>query len=497
MIKLIVFDFDGVFTNGNIIIQSNKEIIKSYNVKDGLGIKKLISKNINFCVISGYKENNSQRNILTHLNFKEENIHLQVPDKLKFLIEKTDKLNIDIQNEVAYIGDDINDLEVIRNVFLSACPFDAVDEVKESVTMVLNKKGGEGCVREYIDYIIANNENGISYKNIYKNIYNKNHKTKLLDCTLRDSGYCNNWNWSMDMVLMFTEYLEKSGIEYCEIGFIRANSENKNFGPWYNLTDNLHLIHQIKEKSNIKIAVMLDIKNKEDNYLDTKLIPEKQISRIDLIRIFSFYTVIDKSIQKCKELKKLGYKISLNIGHCGHLDDSELMNIINLVNDNINSIDMLYFADSLAMMFPDDIDNFIDKVKRKTSIHLGFHNHDNNGIVFSNIDRLIHKQIYMIDATLGGFGKNGGNANLEQTFFYLSITRKYEHLNIEYFLKMLDKLSDFEFGLDYDYNNVKDMLRTFMKVHSSHLKNVNNYTFTKLYNYLKELQSKNKIKKIW
>ena len=70
MIKLVVFDFDGVFTDGKIIIDSKCEVIKSYNVKDGTGIKSLYQNNINVIVISGYKHNKSQSNILKHLGVK-------------------------------------------------------------------------------------------------------------------------------------------------------------------------------------------------------------------------------------------------------------------------------------------------------------------------------------------------------------------------------------------------------------------------------------------
>lgn len=151
MIKFVVFDFDGVFTDGKVYFDSQGNIQKYYNIKDGTGIKLLIEKNIEVGVISGYKENISQHKILEHLNIKY--ISLNSESKLDILNKWCQDLNIKLE-EVAYMGDDINDLEIINNVKLSACPCDAVKECKDVVNYICEKKGGEGCVREFIDKII-------------------------------------------------------------------------------------------------------------------------------------------------------------------------------------------------------------------------------------------------------------------------------------------------------------------------------------------------------
>ena len=78
MIKLAVFDFDGVFTNGDIFLNGN--FVKKFNVKDGMGLKILINNNVKIAVISGFKENDSQINILNHLNVYK--IYFGVENKL-------------------------------------------------------------------------------------------------------------------------------------------------------------------------------------------------------------------------------------------------------------------------------------------------------------------------------------------------------------------------------------------------------------------------------
>jgi arabinose-5-phosphate isomerase len=171
-IKLVVFDFDGVFTNGQIMFDNNGNIIKNYNVKDGLGLSLL--KDIEIGVISGYKKNLSQQNILDHLNISY--ISLETNDKLVVLNEWCNILNINILTDVAYMGDDINDLTIINKVNLSGCPLDAVSDVKNNVNFISDKNGGEGCIRDFCEYIInynlnINNSNNNIIVDIKKDFY--------------------------------------------------------------------------------------------------------------------------------------------------------------------------------------------------------------------------------------------------------------------------------------------------------------------------------------
>ena len=153
MIKLVVFDFDGVFTDGNIYFSNNK-IVKNYNVKDGLGIKLLKNEGIRIGVLSGYKNNESQKKILEHLDISF--VKLNCDDKLNVLNEWCSNLDLSL-NQVAYMGDDLNDLSIMKHVGFSGCPLDACKTVKEIANFVSKKKGGKGCVREFCEYIIAKN----------------------------------------------------------------------------------------------------------------------------------------------------------------------------------------------------------------------------------------------------------------------------------------------------------------------------------------------------
>ena len=167
-IKLVCFDFDGVFTNSSIYFDNNV-FNKKYNIKDGMALFILRKNNIKTGLITGFKNKQYKINdidinfIGSHLKF--DFIELGSENKLETL--KKFILNLDISlDEVAYIGDDINDIEIMSCVGFSGCPSDAVIECKNIADYICEKKGGECCVREFVDKIIE-----LNYKSLKK--YNK------------------------------------------------------------------------------------------------------------------------------------------------------------------------------------------------------------------------------------------------------------------------------------------------------------------------------------
>jgi 3-deoxy-D-manno-octulosonate 8-phosphate phosphatase (KDO 8-P phosphatase) len=154
MIKLVIFDFDGVFTDGKIIFDSNGNAMKHYHAKDGMGIFRLHDAGFEIGVISGWPNNVSQHAVLKHLKITR--VSLGSNGKLEILKKWCDELEITL-NEVAYMGDDLNDVKVMKEVGFVACPNDSVNEVREIADLVCEKCGGKGAVRELCEYLIKNN----------------------------------------------------------------------------------------------------------------------------------------------------------------------------------------------------------------------------------------------------------------------------------------------------------------------------------------------------
>lgn len=149
-IKLLIMDVDGTLTDGKIYISSQGEIMKAFSVKDGLGIVKLHSKGIIPVIITGRNsEIVTQRS--RELNIQE--VIQGVSNKVEIVKKMIKKYNCNV-NEVAYIGDDENDIESMKICGIKGCPADAEKVIKEIADFISNCRGGEGAVREFIEYVI-------------------------------------------------------------------------------------------------------------------------------------------------------------------------------------------------------------------------------------------------------------------------------------------------------------------------------------------------------
>lgn len=147
-IKLVILDVDGTMTDGGMYFTENGDQMKKYNTKDGMAIKREVRNGIKFGIIShGHKLNMIQdRAILLGID----HVYVGQENKIVILTQWCEELGITL-NEVAFIGDDINDIEIMERVGLSACPADAVKSVKTIANIILSKNGGAGCVREFLD----------------------------------------------------------------------------------------------------------------------------------------------------------------------------------------------------------------------------------------------------------------------------------------------------------------------------------------------------------
>ena len=150
-IKAIFFDVDGVLTDGKIIFDDMGRESKQFNVKDGYIISPLKKAGILVGIITG-RESKVVSNRAAEL--KLDFCHQGIIDKHE-AFEKLIEYHKLKKKQVAYIGDDINDLAVLRDCGLSACPADALDYVKTNVDVVTVAKGGQGVAREISDLVLA------------------------------------------------------------------------------------------------------------------------------------------------------------------------------------------------------------------------------------------------------------------------------------------------------------------------------------------------------
>ena len=152
-IKLLVMDVDGTLTDGCIYCSGQGELFKAFNVKDGYAIAHILPEIGVIPVIITGRESDIVRFRASELGIKE--LHQGITDKLTKLKEVAEKYNCSLEN-IAYIGDDLNDMPCIEKCGITACPADSVPEVLPKVDYICKNNGGRGAVREFVSVIAAN-----------------------------------------------------------------------------------------------------------------------------------------------------------------------------------------------------------------------------------------------------------------------------------------------------------------------------------------------------
>jgi YrbI family 3-deoxy-D-manno-octulosonate 8-phosphate phosphatase len=657
MIKFVVFDFDGVFTDGKFYFDNNNNVKKCYNAKDSYSLKILKKYDIKCGIITNDKIVSIEN--APHIFDRLDKVSLgSDKPKLEVLDTWLDEYGYSY-GEVAYIGDDLPDIPVLKKVGFSGCPYDAVEEVKEVSQYICKNKGGEGSVREFVDLIIKNNllnlentedtkinndgkitavipvrkgstrcknknirnfedtnllklkietlkkvkgideiivstdcndmlklalelnvnvhkrdeyyassecpnykywnhiaENVGKYTNFmmvnavsplvdsntiqnfidtfknncknmvtvnkqkrffcdsitkkginfnsnkapnsqelnplaeitfgiciatrkdiiqYKCIYGKNpsffylndvssvdiddnsdfiiaellyknnitnentcnmilekrkDKIQLLDCTIRDGGYLNNWEFSDDEVLDCYKAVTEAGYEYFEIGFRTNRKLLENKGKWcYSSEDDINNIY--KKYNGCKIVVMAKIGTVTiDDFV------RKDKSNVTMVRVLlarstsengiqkSYYNILD--IQKaktfCQKLIDYGYEVCMNFG-CGDIINDDEIKIIASEFHNVK-INALYLADTYGGFNNYNVSIQLHKFyfeleKYDSNIPFGFHCHNNNEDALDKTKSAIFHGCTMIDSCIGGLGRGAGNLKSEQLMSYL------------------------------------------------------------------------------
>lgn len=151
-IKLLILDVDGVLTDGGFYVSNNGETLRRFNVLDGFGIRQLIKNNVEVAIITGGKSE-SVIHRTDYLGVK--HVFLGREDKLTVYKESLKPL-LDIKDdEVAFIGDDVYDVPLMKEIGFPLTVPNAHEEVKKNAKYITSRKGGEGAVREVIDMIIG------------------------------------------------------------------------------------------------------------------------------------------------------------------------------------------------------------------------------------------------------------------------------------------------------------------------------------------------------
>ena len=151
MIKLLLTDCDGVLTDGGVYYSASGEEMKRYSIRDGMGVERLRKfAGVDVGIITGERSQSLMRRAE---KLRIEELHLDIKDKTAVLAQILKNHGLQPE-QIAYIGDDTNDIEVMRQIGLAACPADAIYLTRDIAHFVSSKKGGYGAFRDFAELII-------------------------------------------------------------------------------------------------------------------------------------------------------------------------------------------------------------------------------------------------------------------------------------------------------------------------------------------------------
>jgi len=149
-VNTFIFDYDGVLTDGTVVLTSSGDALRTANVKDGYAMQLAVKKNYRIAIISGgYSESMKRR----FESLKIEDVFLGVDKKIDVYNQYLETHGLKPEN-VLFMGDDIPDYEIMLKAGVPTCPSDASEEIKKAASYISHQPGGRGCVRDIIEQVL-------------------------------------------------------------------------------------------------------------------------------------------------------------------------------------------------------------------------------------------------------------------------------------------------------------------------------------------------------
>jgi 4-hydroxy 2-oxovalerate aldolase len=247
---------------------------------------------------------------------------------------------------------------------------------------------------------------------------------KILDCTLRDGGYYNSWNFPLHVTNKYLEAMQAAGVDIVELGL--RSLINKGFhGASAYTTDSY--IRTLTIPDSLKVAVMINATELVGNSpLETvleKLFPESaDKSLVDVVRIACHVHEFVNALPACNWLKARGYLVGFNLMQVADRSQAEVEALS--FEASKYPIDALYFADSMGSMNPAQASQIIGWLRKHWKGAMGIHTHDNMGLALSNTLQALKEGVTWLDATVTGMGRGPGNARTEELVIEIADMRK-------------------------------------------------------------------------
>lgn len=254
---------------------------------------------------------------------------------------------------------------------------------------------------------------------------------KVTDCTLRDGGLINKWQFTHELVREVFLAVNQSGVDYMELGYraSRKMFDPKEYGPWRFTTDEdvLKVIQDTPLK--VKLGVMVDIGRVEED----DIAPCEE-SPLDFIRVATYLKDVDKAIALANHVHEKGYESFINIMAISTANEFELSQALQQIDAESN-VTTVNIVDSFGALYSETVHNLVrifrENLKTKET---GIHAHNNQQLGFANTIEAIRKGANYLDATVSGIGRGAGNCPLELLLGFL----KNPKYNLEPILQVLE-----------------------------------------------------------
>jgi len=274
-------------------------------------------------------------------------------------------------------------------------------------------------------------------------VSDRRRRIKVLDCTVRDGGICNDWQFDHATVKRVFQALVESGVDYMEIGYKTKDGvfDRDAVGPW-RFCDEDDLA-QIVEPADIKLTTMVDL-----GRVDNADIPKKSDTLIDVIRIATYAHQLDDALKLLDHCLAQGFETFMNVMAVSTLAPDDVDRFLKkLARSGVHNVAIV---DSFGALYPFHVRYLVHKYMNYLGkdIKVGVHFHNNQQQAFANSIAAIDEGVDFVDATLHGIGRGAGNCPLELLLFYLDNPR----YDVRPVLDLVEDFADMRDDLRWGYH---------------------------------------------
>lgn len=239
---------------------------------------------------------------------------------------------------------------------------------------------------------------------------------KILDCTLRDGGYVNEWAFGVNEARGITELVSKSGVEFVEVGFIGPHQDQEGVVRFSSMEELMKVFGNLDR--NAKLSAMTYAEGYSvDNF------PERSKSTVEMIRVIFWKRNLEEGVEYCRKLVNKGYQVGVQLARTEQYALSEIGDIVKMFND-VHPYSV-YLVDSFGTFDREKLLSYAEIYDKSLAkdIRFGFHAHNNLEQAFTNAITFCEQDFdhdLILDASVLGIGRGAGNLNIELFMNYLN-----------------------------------------------------------------------------